>query len=83
MDRNSQKLTKQVFMSQEEAERILHGMEDDATLKTEAGVARDPHYPNQQKLSFFERHAAYLKSHPKVNPLAYLTNLRTMIKKRP
>lgn len=70
-------------MTQEEAERILHGMEDDANLKTDISAVQDPHYPSQQKMSFFERHAAYLKGHPKVNPLAYLTNLRTMIKKRP
>lgn len=33
-------------------------------------------------MSFQEKHLLYLREHPSVNPIPYLSNLRTMIKVR-
>lgn len=72
---------KPVKIDDEEIHRLLTLMEDNPTLKTEPG------YINQatqfsKLLSFTEKHMTYLKTHPKVNALNYLSNLRTMIKIR-
>lgn len=73
---------KHIFMNEDEISEALRQMEEDASLKTNPSYERDTP-ESLQMISFREKHAAYLKSHPKVNPEYYLSNLRTMLKIRP
>lgn len=68
-------------MDEDEIKQALTLMELDSTLITNASFAKDTLDPVSLQ-TFREKHMAYLKGHPKVNPQHYLSNLRTMIKKR-
>lgn len=69
-------------MDELEIDQALDQMEQDSLLLTEPGhMINSAH--TDQIVSFHEKHATYLKTHPKVNPADYLSNLRTMIKIRP
>ena len=72
-----QKNAKPVLIDEEEIRQTLIDMETNLGLKTEAGVTLD-----DSPISFQEKHMAYLRTHPKVNPEHYLANLRTMLKIR-
>lgn len=72
-----QKSVKPVFIDEEEIRQALIDMETNLGLKTEAGVNLD-----SEPITFLEKHMAYLRMHPKVNPEHYLANLRTMLKIR-
>jgi len=74
------KQTKEVHMDETEIRAALVAMERDGGLLTERGYA-DALFPDDV-VSFVEKHVAYLRSHPKINPKGYLANLRTMIKIR-
>ena len=76
-----QKPDKHVFMTQEEIESALRQMEQDISLKTEPLYIKEG-TSSLVPVAFYVRHTQYLKEHPKVNPENYLSNLRTMIKKR-
>ena len=69
---------KPVFLTEEEIKYALKLMEQDATLKTAA--LADGY--SGHLVPFIDKHAGYLRGHPKVNPEFYLANLRTMIKIR-
>lgn len=66
-----------MFIDEDEIRRVLIDMETNLGLKTEAGVNLD-----DSPVSFQEKHMAYLRTHPKLNPEHYLANLRTMLKIR-
>lgn len=72
-----QKSAKPVFIDEDEIRQVLIDMETNLGLKTEAGVNLD-----DSPVSFQEKHLAYLRTHPKLNPEHYLANLRTMLKIR-
>jgi hypothetical protein len=72
---------KQVFMNETEIDEALCFMEEDNSLKTPPCYVQET-ISSTKLMSFREKHLAYLKSHPKINPENYLANLRTMIKIR-
>jgi hypothetical protein len=76
------KADKPLVMEEAEIHNALAQMEQDHTLATKQFYTKNSLYP-VRGLSFFDKHATYLKDHPKVNAQAYLSNLRTMIKIRP
>lgn len=73
---------KPVHMTEEEVQQALSAMESDSTLDTQSSYVKTTPAAGRV-LSFREKHAEYLKEHPKINPEYYLANLRTMIKIRP
>lgn len=73
--------SKPIFMDEEQIKVALLAMEQDSGLDTKPVYVKDS--PSDIRLvTFREKHLAYLKGHPKVNPEFYLSNLRTMIKIR-
>lgn len=78
---NIQKPAKVIYMDQAEIDEALDEMEQDALLRTEPGHMITSLHADEI-VSFHEKHAGYLRTHPKVNPAHYLSNLRTMIKIR-
>jgi hypothetical protein len=79
--RHMQKPDKPIPVEESEIYRQLAEMEQDPGLKTEPGYVNAA-IPFSDLLSFSEKHMTYLRTHPKVNALNYLSNLRTMIKIR-
>jgi len=69
-----------VFMNDDEISDALDVMEQDASLKTVPDLVKDE--VSAHTVSFKQKHATYLKEHPKVNPEHYLANLHAMIKIR-
>lgn len=70
------------FMKYEEIEAALLDMELDNAYNTES--VYNPNtilYPNN-KMSFKDKHLAYLKSNKATNPEQYLSNLKLMTKIR-
>ncbi|MBA3757462.1 hypothetical protein H0X09_01190 [Candidatus Saccharibacteria bacterium] len=76
-----QRPDKPKHMDEDEIRQALTLMESDSTLKTNPSYIKDTQ-DSINLLPFQEKHMTYLKGHPKVNPQHYLSNLRTMIKKR-
>lgn len=72
---------KHVFMTEAEIEEALKLMEKDAGLKTVHSYEKDS-LDSLRTVSFREKHLAYLKGHPKLNPEHYLSNLRTVLRIR-
>lgn len=56
-------------------------MENDSELDTRVSLVKEDGI-SVRLITFQEKHLRYLLEHPKVNPVPYLTNLRTMIKIR-
>jgi hypothetical protein len=75
------KADKAVHIDEEQILQALFNMEQDEHLKTDPEYSSNPLYFDQL-IPFAQKHAEYLKNHPKVNPEHYLANLRTMIKIR-
>ncbi len=75
------KTTIAAFMTELEVRDALTSMLSDQSFKTEPGYTDEELYPDHQA-PFIEKHMAYLKGHPKVNPKDYLSNLRIMTKIR-
>jgi hypothetical protein len=80
--KNLQGTSKPIFIDETEIKSALKHMEEDPALKTPPSYARDNQH-SIHLMTFREKHSAYLKDHPKVNPEHYLSNLRAMIKIRP
>lgn len=72
---------KPIFMDEQTIWEILTEMEQNVLLNTDPVLLRDTEH-SMNSTSFCEKHATYLKEHPKVNPKDYLANLHTMIKIR-
>jgi len=66
-------------VSEEDIREELLQMESNPQLNTKSGFIRDDAL---QIMTFQEKHLSYLREHPKVNPIPYLANLKTMIKIR-
>ena len=79
--RDFQGPSKKVFMTEDEVMGALEEMVKNIGLDTQPSYIKDSQEASHL-ISFIERHTAYLKGHPKVNPEHYLANLRTMIKDR-
>jgi hypothetical protein len=72
-----------INMEESEIREALKMMERDLTLKSGSSFStKIDLYPDNQ-IPFVEKHLAYLKANPKLNPEHYLANLRIMIKIRP
>ena len=56
-------------------------MQNDPELDTRVSLVKEDGVP-VHLITFQEKHLSYLLGHPKVNPIPYLTNLKTMIKIR-
>jgi hypothetical protein len=72
---------KSIFLNEAEIKDALAVMEQDNLLNTAPCYVKDS-LTSIHLVTFREKHMIYLKSHPKVNPQHYLSNLRTMIKIR-
>lgn len=78
---NIQKPAKITYLDTLEIDQVLDLMEQDDGLRTEPSHMITILH-SDELVSFHEKHSTYLKTHPKVNPADYLSNLRTMIKIR-
>ena len=66
----------------DEIRQLLHGMVSNTAYNTEPTYSANlANYPDHL-IPFVEKHLAYLKNHPKLNPEQYLANLRLMTKIR-
>ena len=79
--KNSHAVDTSAFMNEAEIKEALSDMEQDNLLDTKTMLVRDTEN-SLQLVTFSEPHLAYLKAHPKVDPQNYLSNLKTMIRKR-
>jgi hypothetical protein len=68
-------------MTEQEIQLALDEMEQDMLLDTSPILTRSAE-DSIIRISFHDRHTAYLKTHPKVNPQDYLANVKTMIRIR-
>ena len=75
------KPAKTVPMQEEDIRQELVLMESNPELDTRVSLIRDE-TASVHLISFQEKHLSYLRQHPKVSPVSYLTNLKTMIKIR-
>lgn len=76
------KSTQTGYLEEAEIREALQAMENDAAFKTGSSyIASNTLYSDHQ-IPFVEKHVAYLKSHPKLDPKHYLANLRLMMKVR-
>jgi hypothetical protein len=69
------------FMTEEEIQEALNEMEGDNLLNTSPILVRSAE-DSVIRVSFHDRHTAYLKTHPKISPQDYLANIKTMIRIR-
>jgi hypothetical protein len=70
-----------IFLNEAAIDQSLADMESNSALKTDPIATKSPEGETYM-VPFHEKHAAYLRGHPKVNPEHYLANLHTMIKIR-
>ena len=70
------------YMELEQIQEILHAMELDKAYKTEDSYSANLTLHPNNRISFREKHLAYLKNHPQLNPEHYLSNLRLTTKIR-
>lgn len=70
-------------MEELEIRQALRVMELDKSFNTKSSYAANTVLWPDHRISFTEKHMAYLKAHPALNPQHYLANLKLMIKKRP
>jgi hypothetical protein len=68
-------------MTEDEIRAALTSMEKDDSFNTRPVYVKDP-LASIKLISFYEKHMAYLKEHPKINPEYYLANLRTVLRVR-
>ncbi len=69
-------------MDEDEIRAALRSMERDRLCNTKSSYSANAIlYPNH-KMSFTNKHLAYLKTHPALKPEHYLANLKLLIKKR-
>lgn len=78
----SSKQNTKFYLQEAEITAALKGMQEDGGYKTGPSYnANAVLYPDNQ-MTFVEKHIAYLKSHPQLDPEHYLANLRLRIKVR-
>lgn len=77
----AQKIDTSEFMTEAEINQALSDMEQDELLNTAPIIVRSAE-DSVIRVSFRDRHTAYLKAHPKINPQDYLANIKTMIRIR-
>ena len=76
------KADRPLFMDGDTIDRVLSEMEHNNELNTQSVPVIDG-MDSVKMVTFHEKHAGYLRTHPKINPQNYLSNLRAMIKIRP
>ena len=64
------------YLGIEEVQQLLLDMELDNSYKTDPSYSANAILHPDHKISFGEKHMAYLKNHPLLNPEHYLANLR-------
>ena len=70
-------------MEELEIRQALRTMELDQALNTESSYSANTALWPDHRITFTEKHMAYLRAHPTLNPRHYLSNLKLMIKKLP
>jgi hypothetical protein len=68
-------------VSEEDIRTELVQMEEDPKLDTRVSLEKEEGM-TLHLMTFQEKHVTFLMKHPKIDPVGYLTNLRTMIKIR-
>jgi hypothetical protein len=77
--------TRKYLLTPEEVERVeneLGKMLEDDNFNTLSSYIASTEVYSDHQIPFVQKHMAYLRSHPKVNPDQYLSNLRMMTKIR-
>jgi len=69
-------------MEEDEIKAALSVMEKDAGMHTKSSYAANATLWPKNSMTFTEKHLAYIKAHPTLNPKHYLSNLRLKITKR-
>jgi hypothetical protein len=72
---------KSKFIEDDEVDQIISDMERDDLLNTNPVYVKDAD-ESICLVTFREKHEAYIKTHPKVDPRTYLANVKTMIRIR-
>jgi hypothetical protein len=67
-------------MEPDEIDQALNEMIEDPAMDTSPVPLKEG--STTEIVSFYQKHSTYLHEHPKVNPGDYLSNVRTMIRKR-
>lgn len=68
-------------MDETEIREALQRMENDPLLITESVYRADSELWTDNKMPFADAHLAYLKLHPKLEAMQYLSNLRLRIRR--
>lgn len=68
-------------MTEEEIRQVLIGMVDNPSLVTKPSFRASDTTWSGGNMPFIEDHLDYLKRHPKIDPITYLSNLRIMLRK--
>lgn len=69
-------------LDEDELREALQTMESDASMNTVSTYSANTTLYPDGRMSFADKHVAYIKAHPSMNPRDYLSNLRLMIKRR-
>ena len=73
------------FLESEEGVEIrqkLHHMTVDSTYNTESSYSSNGMQYPDHLMPFVDKHMNYLNTHPKLDPVMYIANLRLMIRRR-
>ncbi len=70
------------IINEEKVREILGSMERDKNYTTEISYSANAVLYPDHAMSFTDKHLAYLKSHPSLNPEHYIANLKLKTKNR-
>lgn len=70
------------FISEEEVTKRLQALVDSPSTITRTSYSPNTALYPDNRMSFVQRHIAYLRSHKNVDPEQYLSNIKLMITKR-
>jgi hypothetical protein len=70
------------YMQESDIVIELEAMVEDKAFRTVPGYSVDAETYPDNKVPFIEEHLYYLRRHPQVDPMHYLSNLRLMLKIR-
>jgi hypothetical protein len=82
MPSRSVRPAEQNYIEEDQIRRALENMELDEAFVTESSYSANVVIYPDHRISFGDKHMAYLKKNPQLNPEQYLSNLRLMTKVR-
>jgi len=78
----SSKANTKFLLQEVEITAALQGMEDDELYETGSSYSANALLYPDHEMTFVQKHLAYLKGRPQLDPQHYLANLRLRIKVR-